>query len=250
MSGPPERTLPLLLSLLLLWGCDPEAETPPVSAQAKSAATASVSPTPIIPESVDISGCWREVDARNVLQPLGSPFQLIRIEPDAFVFEINPSRTKLKVKDYSFQEVNLDDKRPFFPKGTIVSAGGISQDLNQIDRTFTGEGNPRIYRRCEKVPTVYIPPAPAQPRPQATPSVLMPVPRITPLLPGPGVTPVPTPRPTLTPLLPATDTGPSPAAGSGFPLSGPLALPTPSPSSTESPLPEAEPPAPEAEALP
>lgn len=240
MNGPPKPLCFLLLSWFLLWGCDPAPETAPLSAQMQ--ATAKVSPTPLVPASVDISGCWREVDPRNVLQPLGSPFQLIRIEPDAFVFEVNPSRTKLKVVDYSFQEVNLDEKRPFFPKGTVISTGGISHDLNQIERTFVGEGVPRIYRRCEKVPTVYIPPISSQSQPQATPSVQTPIPRITPLI--PTTEPRPTPGPTLTPL-PITSATATPLPTGSFPLPGPLILPSPSPASPEEESPTATP-APEA----
>ena len=235
MNGPIKQATLSLVSLALFSGCDPETASPPVSLKAQASPTAS--PTPVIPPSVDISGCWREIDAKNVNNPLGSPFQLIKVEPNAFVFQINPYRTKLRVTDYSFQEVNLSDQKPFFPRDMIISSGGISKDLNQLNRTFTNEGSPRIYRRCEVAPTVYIPPGSGAPVPQATPSILTPIPRITPLMPsGPAVA-APTPRPTFTPLAP-------PPATSGFPLNGPLALPTPAfptpePENSESP---AEPP--------
>ncbi|PIQ25295.1 hypothetical protein COW36_19820 [bacterium (Candidatus Blackallbacteria) CG17_big_fil_post_rev_8_21_14_2_50_48_46] len=233
MNGRPESFRLLLVCLVLLLGCEAEGESTPVQAPQPSA---SATATPPVPDSVDISGCWREVYGQNSGTPLGSRFQLVKVEPNAFVFEINASRTKLRVKDYTFEEVNLDENKPFFPKGTVFSVGGISEDLNQISRTFTGEGTPRIYRRCEQVPDVYIPPSNNQPLPQATPSTLTPVPVITPLNPQQPPSSA-TPRPTVTPLALSTGTPGNTASTSGssttgstsFPLNGPLVLPSPTP---------------------
>jgi hypothetical protein len=255
MSGPPKvRWLHLffLVSLLLL-ACEPEADAPVVAS-----ALASASPTADnTPASVDISGCWRGVNNSNVVQPLGSPFQLIKIAPNAFVFQTNPSRTKLVVKqDLTFKELNLDENRPFFPKGTEFSSGTISEDNAQISRSFAGDGQPHIYRRCEKVNNLNPVLENSSPLVQATPSVNVPIPLITPLVPG-SKTPPPTsktPTPTLTPLTaPVTASNnpvnasatPSAAPQTGsptFPFAGPLKpistpLPTPIPPEKPGPVP-------------
>lgn len=259
MNGRPDlRLKPFLLLVLLLGGCDPEAESP-LTAQAVASASAAV-----IPPSIDISGCWREVDSRNTVQPLGAAFNFIKIAPNAFVFEINPSRTKLVIKqDLSFKEQNLDESKPFFPRGTEFSAGDVSKDNGQINRTFTGEGVAHIYRRCERVPNLPINSGLSNPLINSTPAPT-PIPLITPLMPG-GPRPVTstTPRPTLTPLNPqagpttpkspqsgtvgSTEGGTAasptakPASGSpSFPFAGPL-LPPPSPTPTPIP-PQKEPP--------
>ncbi|MGE3725467.1 MAG: hypothetical protein AB7I41_07950 [Candidatus Sericytochromatia bacterium] len=256
MNGRPDLHLKrLLLVTLLLGGCDPEAESP-LTAQAVASASAV-----FIPPSIDISGCWREVDPRNTVQPLGAPFNFVKIAPNAFVFEINPSRTKLVVKqDLSFREQNLDENKPFFPRGTEFSSGSISQDNSQVNRTFTGEGVAHIYRRCEKVPNIPINSGLSNPLISSTP-IPTPVPVITPLRPN-GARPAAstTPRPTLTPLgsqtggsIPAspsslsgaegsgTESSPPPTSGSpSFPFAGPL-LPPPTPTPTPIP-PQQEPP--------
>jgi len=252
MNGRPDlRLKQLLLLTLLLGGCDPEAESP-LTAQAVASAAAEV-----IPPSIDISGCWREVDTRNTVQPLGSTFNFIKIAPNAFVFELNPSRTKLVVKaDLSFRELNLDESKPFFPRGTEFSSGSVSQDNAQINRTFTGEGVPHIYRRCEKVPNIRIDSGLSNPLISSTP-IPTPLPVITPLVPG-GPRPVAsaTPRPVLTPISsqpgapaspvanpasPASTSAPNPTSGSPtFPFAGPL-LPPSTPTPTPIP-PQKEPP--------
>lgn len=181
-----------------------------------------------------ITGCWRAVGSS------GGEFRFVQVAPNAFTFG-DSTRTKLVVNGAgSFEEVNYDDEKPFFPPKYVHSVGQISADGNSISRKLNTELQSVTYRRCEQVfvqplpvygdlasdsekltpvpialvtplvlPNATGPKSPvtvSSPKPSAKPAVFLP--------PVPTPSPTPTPRPTPTPLPVVTPLGLPPTTAS------------------------------------
>lgn len=191
-----------LLALLLLCACGSEpAATAPSPDSASPTSAPSTALAALAEGQIDVSGCWRPASASG--NATGGSFTFNRVGPADYVFSTTPNRTKLVFKaDRSFEEVNFDDKKPFFPKGYIHSSGSISEDGNTISRTISGDSQPQTLRRCELVgERVFVPvteptrnPNPIQtPTPEATYAPLRP--GETPTRPQPSPTSSPEPEP-------------------------------------------------------
>lgn len=283
MSGPPRSSrcwLAIALALaalpgLLLSSCDdsltlaPEASASPEDAALQTQAEPSPAFEQILDPAFILTGCWRPVEADGQTAS-GGEFFFRQVAPDAFVFESGGTpRTKLVVSAKGFfQEVNYDDKYPFFPPGYIHSVGQIAADGTRLERKLNNVELPRIYRRCAEV-SLPLDTVSGTPEQQSAESPT-PIPLITPLMltqpggpgtpkptrrPGGGVnsvyippdltpTPTPTPRPTLTPyptvtpLLPPSYTSPTPEVTPLLPAVSPTPEATAdssSPAPTDSP---------------
>lgn len=227
------KTLLCLLTVTSLLAC--QAEDSPLEPTVSTAAASPVAAPAVAADLPDISGCWRPVGADGVFSQ-GAEFYIFIEAADAFVIG-KDARTKLVVKaDRSFNEVNRDEKKPFFPPGFVNSSGFISADLNTIERHFPNDNNPRVYRRCNLVKQELPASIPAEGRPTATPSASEePTPRITPLMPlrpTPTAAPVasasPVPENTSSDAPVAEAGSASPSAASSAALPSPTATPTPS----------------------
>lgn len=91
----------------------------------------------------DLTGCWQLL---NSTTSGVAKVDIIRVSPTAFGFGSTPE-TRLQMNGHSFSEINRDDNKPYYPKGTVFSTGLLSEDGQTLNRTLA-DGTVYQYTRC------------------------------------------------------------------------------------------------------